>query len=286
MSAPNNMRLWQAVCLILFFCAFVVHPDAGAEDEFLSIHTRCTVEASPDRVVVEVVYTNKGDATARRLQAHLAVAGKQHKGPVTERLGPGESDSAVFNFPFQGRPGSRYPFIVYVNFRDRNDYPFSALSCATFGFLGDGPDDIACEGSESAFSSRGDVEFEVRNTGTTKVEAFVRLVLPREFSSSGAFDNMVLRPGEEASAVFEVSNSGALSGASYPVFCIVEYETGERFGSAVGTGFVRIEDGGNFFRRNRAVFITVCVSAAVLFLVVLGREMKKPRGPGENQADR
>jgi hypothetical protein len=269
-------------------CQSAVFPDGNADAGTLSIQTRSTIQVTGNRIRAEIEYANNGTATARVAQAHLTVSDRRLSGPVSERLEPGQSASAIFELLFDGVPESRYPFIVYVNFNDENDYPFSALSCGTFSFLGEGPADIGCNGSEITLSEEGNVEFIVRNTGTRAVELSARLVLPREFSSARTLEVIDLKPGEAAPVRFQVRNFGALKGASYPVFCIVEYELDGRHGSTVGRSLIAVESGDNLFRRHRSITAAVLVLSGLLLAFVLVREKKWLNTAGKNRkaADR
>ena len=272
MWAPSRPRVRALVLAAAVFLPAAALPAVEAPAGTLSIRTTSTVAVTGGILRADIRYTNAGSAEALAVQAHMTVPGRVLSSPVTERLGPGGAASAVFEAPVEGISGSSYPFIVYVDFKDENGYPFSALSCGTFSYGGEGPSQIECAGSEARLSDEGMVGFVVSNPGSHALETTARLVLPREFVSASAVRALSLGPGEAARVDFRVRNAGALAGASYPFFCVVEYETGGRRGAAVGSSTVSVEGRENLFRRHRALWVAVVVVAGLLFAWVLLRE--------------
>ena len=262
--SSGSLRRPFLVSAIFLAAAFVFTPFALAST--LSIRIDTTMEVTGERLRAKIRYTNNGTATAGSAQAHLTLLGESFSGSVTERLGPGETDVAEFELLLEGTSGSRYPFIVYVDFKDGNNYPFSALSCGTVSFGGEVPGGIECEGSDTGLSDHGNVDFVVTNNGDATVEISAGLVLPREFVSSGTIRKIGLDPGATTSFHFKVNNSTALPGASYPVFCVVEYQLDGRHGSAVGTAMVTVEASDTLFRRFRPAVTAVFVFTGLLLI--------------------
>lgn len=260
--------------LFLTFLLWISLCNAPVTAGILKIETQTGVTVAGDLLKVRVTATNKGTGPAYNVQVHIVLLSERHHGPVKGRLDRGQTDTVLFERTLSGIKKGRYPLIVLVDFHDANHYPFSAVSCTTFHFEEDANPDLLCLGSDIALETDGELEFSVKNLGFEPRKVGGTLVLPKELSTSRPHIDLAIDPRSEKTAVFEITNFSALSGASYPVFCYLEYDSKATHYTAVARALVKIVKGENWFRRTKLFW----VGAAIILGVILVALQFKRKG--------
>jgi len=235
----------------------------------ITIETQNSVEVTGDQINVTVTTTNKGSEPALSLQPHLILLGKQQEGPVIPRLGPGQSGSFSFKMTLTGIKKGRHPLIVFVDFHDANQYPFSAFSGMTFYFEKDVNADLVCTAKDASIKKSGEVSFNIKNlvSETRKINA--TLILPKEFSTPRSKIEQILGPRAEKLFSFQIMNFSALQGAAYPVFCFFEYDLNNIHYTAVAQTLVKVAKEENLFRQTRWLWITTAVILGLALLITI-----------------
>lgn len=274
MGHNQEVRIW----LFLQFCLFLalIHWASGWGAEaiagVITIETHNSVEVTGDQINITVTTVNKGSESALNLQTHLILLGKQEEGPVIQRIDPGQSESCTFKMTLTGVKKGRHPLIVFVDFHDTNQYPFSAFSGMTFHFEKDANADLVCMAKDTSIKESGVVNFNIKNLASESRKIHASLVLPKEFSTPKSKIEQTLDPRAEKLFSFQVMNFSALQGAAYPVFCFFEYDLNNIHYTAVANALVKVTKEGNLFRQTRWLWIT---TAAVLGLALLVTILKK-----------
>jgi hypothetical protein len=261
--------------LFLVFFVWFFGYNALVTAGILTIETETSVTVEGDLLKVSVKATNKGTEPAHNVQVHLIALGEKKSGLVKAQLSKGQSHTVTFEKVLSGSKKGRYPLIVLVDFHDANQYPFSAVSCTTFSFKEDVNPDLICLGNDTSIENNGLLRFRIKNLGLGSRIIQATLVLPKELSTPRPQMDFQIDPRAERTFAFEINNFSALSGASYPVFCLIEYDLEDTHYTAIAKAIVKIAKKENWFKRTRLIWL----GAATLLGVILVASQLKRKGP-------
>lgn len=246
--------LLSAPCPLVFALCALLLPltmSGPAEGGSISITTQVTVSVTGERIHGLVTVTNNGNVPAHRVRVDIALPGARIRPQGEQSLGVARSAE----FPFEARPGmlrkGRHPLSVMVHFQDSIGHPFSALSVTTFLVQEEKAPELLVGGEPLIMGDRGTVRFQIENTGPLPKAVKASLVMPRELLPANAMWEATLSGGDRKDAAFSVTNLSALSGATYPIFCIVEYDLEGTHQTVVGTIPIHITARDNWFRKTR-----------------------------------
>lgn len=251
--------------LTLIFFALMILCKTPTIASIIQIETTTSITVAGDRLKVEVTATNKGDIPAYNVQVHIMLLGQKLSGLLKDQLKQGESETVVFERILPASIKGQYPLITLVNFQDTNLHPFSAVSCSSFSIKEGANPNLECLGNDTSLAKNGLLRFMVRNRGPTSRTIRATLVLPEELSTPVPQRDFLIGPGAEEVLVFEIHNFCALSGANYPVFCYLEYDSGDSHYTKVGETFVGIVKTENWFWRVESLWL----GAAIILGVIL-----------------
>ena len=250
---------WCLFALMLFHATPAI---AG----IIRIETQTSVTVADGIVEVEVTATNKGNEPACNVQVHLMLSGKSHSHKGKDLLGEGESVTVSFRkIPFLSKVGT-YPLITRITFQDINRHPFSAVSCSSVSIGESANSALECLSKALSISRNGLLRFAVKNRGSRSRTTSATLVLPEELSTPVPQREVVIEPGAEEVLLFEISNFSALVGAVYPVFCSLEYDSGDAHYTEVATSSVRIVKAENWFRHTRPIWLGLAIVTGVILV--------------------
>lgn len=211
--------------------------------------------------------TNQGDEPAANVQAHLEFQGRRHSSQNQPTLAVGQSTAPNFNFPVTGLSGGRYPLVVIVDYTDTNGYPFTALSSADFIVGEDNPAKIHGVIDAVELGKQARLEMRLKNLDATPRELKLRLVLPKELSSSQYENQIALGGSGEQTVRFPLVNFSALEGSTYQIFVLSEYDEQGKHSSLFTPGTVKIVPARSFYRQYQ---IPILVGAGVLLVLFIG----------------
>ena len=261
--APKDIA--QSILPCCLYAMILLHT-APAIAKIIQIETQTSVTVADGIVEVVVVATNKGDEPAYHVHVHLMLLGKSRSHKGKDLLGEGESLTVFFRkIPSPSKAGT-YPLIARISFQDAKHHPFTAVSCSSFP-IGEGVDSaLECLGKAVSITRGGLQRFTVKNSGSQSRRATATLVLPEELSTSIPRRELVIEPGAEEVLLFEISNFSALVGAVYPVFCYLEYDSGDAHYTEVATSSVRIVKAENWFRHTRPIWLGLAIITGVILV--------------------
>ena len=278
MTAPDRkLKYSKAASLALFiqFILFSLVADLFAGTISIQLDTR--IETEGDRLGVHITCKNNGDAEARRLRSILSFPWGESTQELCGRLEAGESVSALRHEKIRIKKAGSYPVKIMVAFKDSRGYPFSALSALVFPYRGEGEGGIVFEASDLDLEQQGLLHCSLENMTDSKKEVKVRLHLPEEIKTDLNDVRVDIEKGEKRGLEFRLWNLTALGGATYPVFCLCEYESEDRHFSLVSRSKIFIEEYENIFRRNRSVWISLFLLFFALTVLEFLRSCRKKR---------
>lgn len=259
--------------------AFLLFVPGRTAASYISIDTAITAGVRDNRTSVSLVITNKGDEAAHNVLAIVEAGGKTARGALKEVLGVNESLKEQFGLEtVYAKPG-RYPFVVTVEYTDANLYPFTALSVAHLNYKDPGNARVVCAAPPLKIIEKGRQTLSVTNMDDAPRTVHVRLAAARELSVARPETDVVLGPGAKKDVQFDLGNTSALPGSSYPVYGVITYEDGERFNSYICSGALTVEKEG-IARRLKTPLLVAFIVFAVLAVVYYLRERRLRAGKG------
>lgn len=268
-------RHFSLLSLSLSFSVWAVLYPTPAIAGIIQIETTTTITVAGDHLRAAVKAINKGDVPAHNVQIHLLFLGQKQSGPIKARLGRDESQRVLFDRILAESKKGSYPLATFVNFQDNNKYPFSAVSCSTFYIKENAKPELDCTGKDISFEKNWLLRFKVINTGSGMRAVRATLILPEELSTPVPQRDFQIGPGAEQMLGFEINNFSALSGANYPVFCYLEYDSKDTHFTKIGEAHIRIVKTENWFRRTKLFWL----GAAIVLGVILVACQFKRKGP-------
>jgi hypothetical protein len=193
-----------------------------AAAEQIAIESRLQVEAGR----ASVVLVNKGDAEARDLALSVELAGREQAFPPAP-LRPGERREHRLDVPADVAPPGTHPLLMRLSWRDRNGWPLSGVNVQGLVIgqpsLPDPGYDVSAGPLELTGSARWRID--VLNLDGRPRRLRARVLAPRELRVEPERFEVELGP-HGFTRTLEVTDAGALPGASYPVFVLLEQTGG------------------------------------------------------------
>jgi len=268
-------RYFQIAALILIVSSCLLFYSVQVIAGVIKIETETSITVTDDLLKTSVATTNKGDEAAYNVQVHLILLGEIQSGPIKAQLNKDQPDTIAFEKTLPALKKGRYPLVVMVDFHDANQYPFSAVSCATFFFKEDANPGLICLGKDISMGENGKLGFKVKNLESGSKTVRASLVLPKELSTPISQSDFRIDAREEKTINFDIKNFSALSGASYPVFCSFEYDSEESHFTALANALVTIKKDENWFNSTKKYWIGAAIILGVM-LVAFQLKRKKP----------
>ncbi len=191
---------------------------APAVAEQIAIESRLQVEAGR----ASVVLVNKGDAEARDLALSVELAGRRQAFPPAS-LGPGGRREHALDVPADVGPPGTYPLLLRLSWRDRNGWPLSGVDVKGLVVgqpsLPDPGYDVSAGPLDLTGSARWRIDVVNLDGRPRRLQA--RVLAPRELRVEPERFEVELGP-DGLTRILEVTDAGALPGASYPVFVVLE----------------------------------------------------------------
>jgi hypothetical protein len=236
------------------------------------------VSVTGERIHGFVTVTNGGNVPAHRVRVDISLPGARIRPAGEQTLEAARSA----DFPFEGRVAmllkGTHPMSVMVHFQDSLGHPFSALTVTTFLVREEKAVDLKVLGESVVLGERGTVRFQIENTGALPKVLRTSFLVPREFLPSDPLGESVLLPGgDRKEAAFTITNLSALPGATYPVFCIVEYDREDTHHTAIGMSTVLVTGGENWLRKTRWAWAGGLPALGAL-LAICGTIRRKRKG--------
>ena len=217
---------------------------------YIRIATDVTVPSMMDEnhTDMNITLINSGDETAHDVGlSFITPDGMSSEDFFVGNLIPNTPfNSTVYvNLSDNMAPG-RYNIVIITDYRDANNYPFSAVSVRPVMVKRSTISKLSCmiSGPTIAENGNGDLKLVVRNLDNVPHNVRIRLFLPRELKIDNDEVRIELKPKDKKELKFRVENLAALPGSSYFVFASLDYEEETLHYSSIGTGIIKIVEEG------------------------------------------
>jgi len=252
---------------ILLFLFLILACSTQVFASYISLQTSVSSKVVGDVLQVTVSAVNKGDESAYNVQAEVRVGGQKVLAERLQELEIGNTYKVSGSFNVGKIIPGQYPLIVVMHYADANMYPFSALNCQTFLYkTKDLPNDIFGAVKSTNFWKNGKLKLTLKNLADSTINAAANLITPRELTVEQVPGNIDLPAKGSKSVEFKLENFSALSGSSYQVFAISEYEKDGRHITTITPGIVKIVETQNILGISYIYLIAALVVLVLIFL--------------------
>ena len=255
-------RFLLPVLLLLLF-AFDTAP---VQASFITMETQTSPTYDGKRFKMTVDVTNKGDEPAYNVQISADINGQVISTPAKDSLQVNTKHSVQMANDLALEKDGRYPVIINVDYTDANQYPFSAFAITHFNYRKNLPSQVFGTLRNIEISTKGSLVLDLKNLGENEKNVSVRLVLPKELSSSGLSKTIALKGKSEVKLSFEVKNFSALPGSNYSIFALMGYDEDDLHYSASVSGSVKITKEQGFVKSNQRLLIVVAIVLGAAFV--------------------
>lgn len=234
---------------------------------YISLNTTTTVSFENNMLLVNVRSQNKGDESAHNVQAEFFFMGKRTISEKKQELKVNEK--IVYDAPIRTgvlSPG-QYPVILILHYTDANQYPFSALSAQTVNINSPSViSDVFGKSHSASFWKEGEFKVDLKNMSDIPIKAKTTLFAPRELDTQNNPQETIINGKAEVSLSYKVRNFSALSGSSYQVVAISEYDSNDAHKTAITPGTVIISETRTIAGIGTNTLMLVLISLAIIFL--------------------
>ncbi len=238
-----------------------------ASASFISLNTTVKSKIEGNTLQVFVSTINKGDEAAHNVQAEIRVGDKKILAKKKVELGIDKTYKAIVSFDLDYKSPGQYPLVVIMHYADANQYPFSALTLQTFPYKSEAtPSDLFGRMKGSSFWKTGKAKLTLKNMGDADIDAATKLVVPRELTVAEGQLEMDIASKSEKQISFTLENFSALSGSSYQVFAVSEYEKDGVHQTNITPGMMRIVQSREIFGINYTAIIAALILLILFFI--------------------
>ncbi|HVN66903.1 MAG TPA: hypothetical protein VMT55_00900 [Candidatus Sulfotelmatobacter sp.] len=244
----------------------------AAQASFISLTPTLTAKFEGKMLAIKVVTVNKGDESAFNVRAEVRAGGQVLTAEKVNELPVGGVYRAALSFPLTVNVPGSYPLVLIMHYTDGNQYPFSALTAQTFAWQKEAFPPLSGQAGPLTFWREGELRFTLKNDADRPLQLGLALVVPRELSVAAQAQELTIGPRAARSAVFKVSNFSALSGSTYQVYLVGEFEDGGQHYTSIVPGTIRIVERRTLFGLS---YVTLAVILAGLVGLFIGAQLIK-----------
>ena len=265
-------RFYLAPRILSLILAFLFLGTTLARAGTVTMTAQTNVITWNDRVQIVIKIENKGDETAYEVQASIPFRQRVLLSPVMANVRPNAPHTFSFEESVSGMKPGRYPLTVTIHFQDANGYPFSALSGTMFSVGSPVSAGLQCVAHDVTMVEKGKLLVDIKNLKPESKKITASVSLPRELSTPKSQVNFELGPEAKETIVFKIVNVSALTNATHPLFCYLEYEKENTHYTAFASATVRVAKPGTWFQKTRWFWIGIVV---ILGIVIAGGQFRK-----------
>ena len=230
-----------------------------------SISLQIQTEVTPQKPgwLVTLKAANEGSDTAFNLRAVVRLGdGKESSQVSALPLHPGTSEAFHFRLTDEPKMAGQYPLFVAVDYTDANRYPFTALSFNIVNHRqSQSPAVFAVLENVELGGGSETMRLKIRNLGADAKRVEARLFLPNEISAKESSQNVALEPNAEVSVPFVLHRFSALPGSTYPIYAVIQYESGQEHFCVPATGIVKVVENKNGLLRTGAAALALVLAS-------------------------
>ncbi len=270
-----NLREFEGILkkkyiLLLSLVLFTIcgHISDGANAGELTINVKMTLSVVSDRIEVRITATNIGNEATHQMESTLSIFDQSLKSPILRRLDVQQNHSFFFEVVRPVNKRGVFPFVGEVRFHDAKLYPYSALAAGTFKLDSKFFAGLTAEVGDLTIKKKETLAIHVINHSKDPKNVNALLYLPQALMTPEK--NKRLRLGSNGKSVLEfpVQNRFGKGGATYPVFCILEYNDQGHHQAVILRPKIRLDEPKNWFIVTRWYWLSGLVPIGFFWVMI------------------
>jgi len=226
----------------------------------LTMQMQTTISVASDLINAEIVATNTGTEPAHNLRAFLHIFDRSLESEVLEILEVRQTRSFHFKISLPSGKRGRFALVGEVLFHDANLHPFSALSCAAFNLKNKTISYLTGHAPDLTIKEKGNLSLQVTNLASCPRTYTATLYLPHGLTTSARHKDLRIDPYGIKKTDFPLKNRYGIGGASYPVYCTLEYEERGIHHAEIVRSTIYVRECKNWFLKTRWYWLGGLVS--------------------------
>ncbi|OYT53731.1 MAG: hypothetical protein B6U72_04910 [Candidatus Altiarchaeales archaeon ex4484_2] len=264
----TNKRFIVAVAALLVLQSTVC---AG----HISLNTRYTFPSvvTTGNFTVKVEVTNTGDEAAYDVSLTPLLSEGLESEPlaVGNKIAAGGTFNGELDVNLGGdvTPGE-YALAVLTDYKDANGYPFSSISIPPEKLVirkhSNSLVSATIERIKLPVNGKKNIKLKLRNLEDREHQVSVLLLLPREFDTGSEGETVNLESRGDSEFEFDLMSRGALSGSTYIIYALLEYDEDGIHHTSNAVGVVEVVEEEPGFDVPGYAFIALLFIALALFI--------------------
>jgi len=260
-------------CLLLLL---LVLPLNGG---YITLNSVLSCEVTPPSVKTILTVENKGNEAAYNLQARFTISEKEWLSKVFPKLEASQKIEIESLENYEPEKKGNYPLTAKVFFQDAAGYSFTSVLVTLLTYHEVTRPNLLGTIEDVGISDRGVLKLQMTNLAYDDVNLDVKVLAPDELSIEPREKQITLAARVKEDFQLKLSNLSALTGATYPVWVVMEYENEDQHFTYLCSGSVSITKKINIFEEYWWAFLGLVV---VLTGIFVGLNLKK-RVSAQNQ---
>jgi len=219
------MILLYKILNIMIFCIVLT---SHLHASYIKIDTNLQTRLESNNLTVLVEVMNNGDEAAYDIMTNTKISKYSQNSRTQSILKVNESVEFKFNFELNIEKSGNYPVLVRIDYSDMNKYAFSAITLSIITYKDGAYPEVFCKANPLKIVDKGKAHLIIKNMNEEIKDITAKLIIPKTLSTPNSTQKLTLKPEEEKSIYFNISNFSAFIGTKAAIFFIVEYDDDEK----------------------------------------------------------
>jgi len=249
-------------------CTYLLIISLPSHAGLITLVSSLSCEVTPPIVKTRLELKNNGDEAAYNIQARFKIADKEWLSKVFPKLEVNQRLEIESLEKHEPRKKGVYPFTAKIHFQDAAGYPFTTVVVTLFTYKETTSPNIFGKLEDLTLSDRGMLKLNITNMGYDELNLDINILVPDELSVEPSQKQFILKARSKEEALFKLNNFSALSGAVYPAWTIIEYESKDKHFTYICSGGIAIKHKAKINIFKKYWWFSLILIAIMMFLFI------------------
>ena len=242
-------RIGDEIMKALVICICLLVLSLPSHAGLITLKSSLSCEVTPSEVIARLLLENNGNEAAYNIKVRFKIADKEWLSEVFPKLDVNQKLEIEDLEKYEPGKKGIYPFTAKIHFQDSAGYPFTTVVATLLVYKESADPNIFGKLEDSILSNRGVLKFNMTNMGNDALTLGIHILIPDELSVEPGQKEFILKARSKEKVTFKLNNFSALSGAVYPVWAIVEYESKDIHFTYLCSGNINVKPRANIFKK-------------------------------------